>query len=109
MIKSIFRFLNVDETFLPNMEKKYLASVNPFKYKINYLNTLLNNDNCVKSAIKFMIPRHIHRGIANAVRRINVAKIELSSRNHRHLTKIYHQDILKLQNLIQRDLSAWLE
>ncbi len=107
MLQSIFQFLDVDHTFLPEVSIKYnIASIPKNRAVLN----LLKKPNVAKSALKFLLPDQSCQDL-----RINIGKInstpekpQLSLQVRKQLIEEYREDILKLQELIQRDLSSWL-
>ncbi len=69
VLQDIFQFLNVNETFIPDISMRQNASEIP----------------------------------------TNLAKLELTAQVYHQLMEVYREDICRLQELIQRDLSNWLE
>ena len=51
----------------------------------------------------------MRRRLGSALGKWNLNRPQLSPEHRRELIALYREDILKLQDLIQRDLSAWLE
>ncbi|WP_204141131.1 sulfotransferase domain-containing protein [Halomicronema sp. CCY15110] len=106
LLKSIFEFLEVDNSFLPNTNKRH----NPTKVPKNQtLNSLLNKPNPLKDSIKHFLPKGVRKKITQPLKDKNLGKPELPKRLRQELIADYHDDILKLQELIDRDLSSWLE
>ena len=106
LLKSIFDFLEVDNSFLANTNKKH----NPTKVPKNQtLNSLLNKPNPLKDTIKQFLPKGVRQKITQPLKDKNLGKPELPKRVRKELISGYHDDILKLQDLIGRDLSLWLE
>lgn len=105
VIKDIFKFLNVDHDFVPDLTRKNVSG-NP-KNRLFY--DLFTKDNIVKSTFKPLFNNQIRRQIYDIVttKTLN-PKPKLSSSTKSNLIEVYKEDILRLQDLIQRDLSAWL-
>ena len=104
LVKDMFQFLGVDDTFEPDMTA-WNASGIP-KNRLLYL--LLERGSVVRSALK-VLPESFRKDVATSLRRWNIkSKPALAPETSNLLREIYRDDILKLQNLIQRDLSAWL-
>jgi hypothetical protein len=111
MLKDIFQFLEVDDNFLPNLSQKFYQSYRP---KNRVLHSLVMRPNLLKSAFKSILPTQMKQYFGSNVRtldrKINSAPLEakLSQDLRKQLIQEYQEDIFKLQDLIQRDLSAWL-
>ncbi|MDB9516635.1 sulfotransferase [Roseofilum reptotaenium CS-1145] len=106
MIKDIFQFLEVDDTFTPNFSVRYNKSEVP---KNRILHSFISNQNIVKSLIRPLIPAKIRQPMAAKAYRKNLARLKpLSPELRQELIPIFQADILKLQDLIGRDLSHWL-
>lgn len=106
LTQNIFRFLEVDDNFSPNVKKKH----NPTKVPKNEtLNSLLNRPNLLKTGFNILVPQAIRQPIANYLKQKNLGKPKLSKKIRRQLIEDYREDILKLQDLIERNLSSWLE
>ena len=108
VLRDIFRHLGVDDTFTAlDTSRRLNVSGIP---KSRALFTLMNRPNPVKAFLKPLFPKRLHRHISMAIQNINLLEPPpLRQEVRRELIKVYRQDILKLQDLIQRDLSGWLE
>ena len=104
--KDIFEFLGVDKSFDPNVKKRHNPTQVP---KNKTVNTLLNRPNPIKDTIKHFLPTGLRKGIADSLKKKNLGKPELSQKIRKQLISEYREDILQLQDLINRDLSKWLE
>ncbi|NOK71007.1 MAG: sulfotransferase [Chloroflexi bacterium AL-N10] len=104
--QDIFNFLGVDINFEPNVKKQHNPTNVP---KNQSLNTLLNRPNPLKDTIKHFLPNSFRKGIADSLKKKNLGKPKLSPKVRKQLIEEYQEDILKLQDLINRDLSKWLE
>ncbi|MBP0012190.1 MAG: sulfotransferase [Roseofilum sp. SBFL] len=106
LMKEVFQFLEVEDNFSPNVSKKH----NPTRVPKNQtVNTLLNRPNPVKAVVKTLLPMKFRKSIADRLKQQNLGKPKLSPKLRKELTEEYREDILKLQDLIGRDLSKWLE
>lgn len=104
--QDIFDFLGVDKTFTPDFTKIHNKTEVP---KNRTVNTLLNRPNPIKAVLKPLLPTGIRKRIADNLKQRNQGKPKLSDKTRKQLISIYREDILKLQELIGRDLSNWLE
>lgn len=105
VVKDIFEFLNVDNNFVPDLTRKNVSGIP----KSRLLYDLFTKNNAVKSSLKPLFSNQIRRQIYNTVttKTLN-PKPKLSSSTKSNLIEVYKEDILRLQDLIQRDLSVWL-
>ncbi|MBE9116300.1 sulfotransferase [Lusitaniella coriacea LEGE 07157] len=108
VLKEIFEFINVDETFVPNFEQKH--NVTSFA-KSRTLVNLMTQPNPIKSIVKPLIPSGIRSKIFFSVKdkMMTNKKPKLSQSAKEYLLDEYREDILNLQGLLQKDLSHWLE
>lgn len=106
ILRSIFRFLHVDETFKPDISINYNASLVP---RVKFIDKIIENASRPTSILKKILPSRLYRETIDNIRGKNLAKPKLSSDIRKKLILVYREDILKLQDLIERDLSAWLE
>jgi hypothetical protein len=105
---SIFDFLEVDESFVPDTKIRYNISGVPIN---KTLHALLNGSRSLKTVLKPLLPQKLRRWLLAQwilVRSQNLVKPELPSQTRQELLEVFRPDILKLQHLIQRDLSTWL-
>ena len=108
-LQDLWQFLGVDDSFIPDMTQQLNVSAIP---KNNTLNKLLMRPNGLKSAIKSLLPITIRSYLADQLKNWNYnqyQKPEMSPEIRTQLTLTYKEDILKLQELIEQDLSHWLK
>jgi len=106
VLKDIFLFLEVDDTFLPDLKKKYNKGALP---KSESFHNFLVNENFIKNMIKPFIPLKLGRKIKRKLVDINLERhTPLSSLIRKEMSEIYRLDTIKVQDLIQKDLSHWL-
>ena len=106
LMQDIFRFLSVKTTFVPDISEKQNISFVP---KNRTLKALLTKRHPVKSVIKPFIPKKLRHQAVNHLEDWNRCKPKLSPKLRKQLIEEYREDILKLQELIMRDLSGWLQ
>ncbi len=105
VLVNIYDFLNVDREFQPSLEKKNISGVP----KSRILHDIFLKDNPFKSFFKPLFPSKLRKKIHGNVRKINLANKPTLSPELRHeLIDTYREDILKLQDLIDRDISHWM-
>ena len=105
VLRDTFLFLGVDEAFVPEMSVRPNVSGVP---NSRALHALLTRPGRLKAILKPYLPPKLLR-FASDLRDRNLAKPQLALEERRQMAKMYREDILKLQDLIDRDLSRWLE
>ena len=101
LLQNIFRFIEVDDTFVPNMALRPNKSGMP---KNKLFHQLLTKPNPVKTLLKPLFPAKIRQKIQHQ----NLNTPQIAPEVRQQLIDLYRPDILKCQDLINRDLSAWL-
>jgi hypothetical protein len=104
LLQNIFQFLGVDDTFAPDVSLRHNVSGIP---RSRFLHRLLTQQSMIKSTFEWLVPEGWRRRFS--LQKQNLIKPPLLSNLRRQLIEEYREDILKLQELIQRDLSKWLE
>lgn len=105
VLQDIFCFLNVDETFVPDISVRHNISGMP---KSKIVHSFLTRPNLIKTALRPLLPISLRKQLTKDLREKNFSKPMLSSEMRSQLVNGFRDDILKLQDLIQRDLSSWL-
>lgn len=108
VLQSIFQFLNIDGSFIPDMSAQYNVSGMP---KDPILNRMMVKPNPLKSTLNLFLPKEFRKALATKIKEWNFnqyKKPQISPDIRHQLTQEYREDILKLQDLIQQDLSIWL-
>jgi hypothetical protein len=105
-MQDIFRFLDVDDTFVPDMSVRHNESKMP---RSRALQVFLTEQRFAKNLFKPLLPARWSRRIGDRLRRQNLTKPPLPENLRRHLIEVYREDILELQGMLGRDLSHWLK
>lgn len=112
-MQDIYQFLGVDPNFSPNMAFKAQVAQVP---KNQAVNELLRKQNPIRSSaatiLKYLLPLETRQKIRAALIQLNSQdkdKASFSPEDRQQLVDLYREDILKLQDLIDRNLSAWLK
>lgn len=106
LLRDVFDFMGVDQDFIPDTSAKYNVTGIP---KNKLLHEFLSKPNLITTSVKYLIPRPLRQKLINDIRNSNLAKPQLTQPLRQQLISIYREDILNLQELIQRDLSEWLK
>ena len=106
-LKDIFTFLDVDSSFMPNISERYNVTKPP---KSLALHNFTTQPNSVRSLVKTLLPNKWQKKVEQALNKLNQSNIkpEIDPLVKNKLILEYRQDIIKLQDLIQQDLSSWL-
>lgn len=105
LIQDIFRFLTVNDNFIPDMSQRHFQSQTS---RIKGVNLMLIQKNALKSFMKLIIPPILRNKISKRVKILNHYRPTLNANVRKDLIEIYREDIMNLQGLIRRDLSKWL-
>lgn len=106
LMQDIFHFLDVDEAFVPEMSIKFNVSGIP-KSRVLH-NLIYKTPKAIKTVFNPIITPQLNR----AIRRLsyhNLYRPKLNPDVRRMLQDMYREDILKVQDMIDRDLSDWLD
>lgn len=108
-LRDAFRFLGVNDSFVPDVSLRRNVSGRP-RYKA--LDEVLRRPSFVKQALKLYLPAGLRWRLSKAFDNLKTRNLvepsPVQSEVRRQLIEAYREDILKLQDLIHRDLSGWL-
>lgn len=102
LLQDMFRFLEVDETFTPDLSVRYNISGIP---KNKAIFKFIDHPSPIKKLIRPLFPPVLRQKIRTQA----LQKPSLSNEIRQELIGVYRDDILQLQDLINRDLSSWLQ
>ena len=106
-IQKLYNFLEVDENFTPDITRKYNISKIP---KSGRFQNLISKENLLKRILRpfflSIIGFNNTENLVNYIEKINIKTINPLTR--RNLTELFREDIINLQELIDRDLSDWI-
>ena len=106
VMRDIFSFIGVDTSFEPNVIERHNVTGIPKNVR---LHTFLSGKSKLRALVKHVVPDRWGRRVLSNMRRKNLDRMpNLSPALRKELVSLYRDDILKLQNLTGRDLSAWL-
>jgi len=110
LLKDIFRFLDINDNYIPpNLGVPYNPSGIPKSPLHKLVYRLLISYNPLKPLAKKLLSEEVSYKIAHKLRKNFYIKPEIPPGVRKKLLDIFREDILKLQDLIDRDLSHWLE
>lgn len=96
VMKSIFGFLGVDDSFVPEVSARYHVTVMPRNRTLHKF--------LLSGAVRTLLPGVLRRRLVQWTSR---RPESLAGSVRQRLVSVYRDDILKLEDLIRRDLSAW--
>lgn len=105
-IKQAYAFLGVNEKFEPDTSNIYNISGVP---RSKWVHALLNRPNPVKSLVKPLVPWQLRDKIRRKVTTSNLVKIEMNPDTRLRLASSYRSDLVKLQGIINKDLTSWIQ
>ncbi len=109
LLQDIFNFLNVDDRFEPNLNiQANVSGVQKSRAMDWIVDRLFARPNPIRFISRHLITEPIRWRFTTYVRNRNLVRQIIPPDIRRELTAVYREDILKLQNLLNRDLSHWL-
>lgn len=109
VLRSIFTLLEVDPAHEPDLSLRTSATGLPRNRWVHrVLWPLIDQPSILKSLAKRLTSERVRRMISYKVKVKNIRKPEFPPDVRRELTAYFREDVLRLQTMIGRDLSAWL-
>jgi len=112
-MQEMYTCIGVDSTFVPNTSHKAQVAQVP---KNQSINSILKTKNPLRSSVAFLLrytlPEATRQKIRTSLIQLNSNskdKITLSPEDREACLNFYREDILKVQDLINKDLSLWLK
>ena len=109
LLKDLYAFLEVRFTKELKDNKEYNVSGYP---RNKLIHNLLNKDNAIKKIIKPVVNSILPKGsiqkVVSNIQNKNLKKVSMKNDTRERLKIVFEDDIKKLSNLIEMDLSHWL-
>ena len=112
-MQDFYAYIGVDPDFKPNTEKKVQQAKIP---KNQAINNLLQSNNPFRSlaanTLKTVMPLEIRQKLRDRLINLNSQSkkaMPLNEEDRQRAIDLYREDILQLQDLLDRDLSGWLK
>ncbi len=106
VMRSIYRFLEVDSSFTPNTTQIHNPGIG---VRSTWLPRLIGQNIPFKRWARKIVPPPLRQKVVRGLLYLNQAPLPpLDPQLRRELTRPQHDDILRLQDLIGRDLTHWL-
>lgn len=104
VLEEIFRFLEVDPTFIPDTRIRLNATGIP-RYRPLY--KMLTSANVVRSSARLVLGKSLRRTIATNLNRVNLMHPRLMPAIRELLVDEYYSSIVALQSLLEIELDDW--
>ncbi len=105
VMRDAYRFLGVDASFEPDTSQRHnMSGVS----NNGFLASLVRKRHPVKTAIKPLVPATVRRRLVSGLQKRVLSRPPFPPEVRRELVEAYREDVLRLEDLIGRDLSAWL-
>jgi hypothetical protein len=101
-LRDVFKFLEVSPDFEVDRTKRHMQAQIPRSLRVNSALQSLG----IRQTLQATIPRPLRASLRNLFYR-NRDSIQMQPAEREMLVEYYREDILKLEGLLQRDLSAW--
>ena len=109
LLKDLYAFLEVRFTEEQKDYKEYNVSGYP---RNKLVHNFLNKDNAIKKIMKPMVNNILPKGsiqkVVSYIQNKNLKKVSMKNDTRERLKNVFVDDIKKLSNLIELDLSHWL-
>ena len=109
-IKEICSFLEIDPEYKPmHTSVRYNASGVP---RIRWFNNIFLMYNPIQLSIRkigtALLSKPVYVGLRDSIRQKNIVKVKMKPETMTYLKEYFHDDILALQKIINKDLGIWL-
>ena len=110
LMQDVFRFLEVDDSFKPDVSARHNAAFSVRSRRLSHFYHTYSRTNPIRVFLRTVVPLNLKVRLKKRVDQWNRVPVEpVDPEIHSELTKELRDDILRLQSLIGRDLSHWLE
>ena len=104
VLQQIFRFLEVDPDFEPDLSVRHMESAVPRSY---FLQNALDRSG-IREALRGKLPPEVRRYVRQATQRPR-EELTMTPDERIRLIDFYREDVGNLSGLLGRDLSSWLD
>jgi hypothetical protein len=109
LTQGIYEFLEVDRSFVPDVKTKYqMTGVPKSRFLYEFIDVFRDMSNPI---VRVMLPKGKRLWWYKYMKTLKVktlVKPEMKPETREYLKNIFREDVLKLQDLLNRDLSHWL-
>lgn len=105
-VKRIYEHIGVSPDFTPTMNVKKNVSG---KIRSKFVNNLYQKDFVLRKLLKQVIPTKIKTSLIRLIEKRNIEKVTIKDSDKTLLREFYIRDIAELENILNKDLSHWLQ
>ncbi|NES75052.1 MULTISPECIES: sulfotransferase [Okeania] len=106
VIKEVYQYLGVDDSFVPNIERQKNQGYLP---KNKLIHQFLSTSNPLKSFLKKVLPNSVYQKLIKTLKKWNSGAIpSLPLTLRKSLNEVFREDITELQEIVNREL-FWLD
>jgi hypothetical protein len=105
-LQDIYEFLEIETAFKADISLRHNVTGVP---RNRLLGRLLVRPNRLRSTAKLLIPKRLRHDLGQKINQSLIKKPTLDGETRSKLVSSYKEEILALQDLIGRDLSAWID
>jgi len=105
LFRDLFGFLDVNEDFQPDTSIRYQVTGVPHSRAFA---NFIRQPSIVKTAYRSVMPARYRQRLTKSLEALNLRKPSLPDPIRQELLAVFRDDVLRLQDLIGRDLSRWL-
>lgn len=109
VMKDVYGYIGVDDQFQPNVSMRHNTAATASSPFMREAQRFYRHNWRLRHALQAIVPYGLRQRIAGFGRREVKTTTLISADMRRRLSDYYREDIIKLQDLIDRDLSAWLK
>jgi len=111
LVGDLYEFLEVDLSFVPDISIIYAVTGVPKSRSFYKFLNVLARSSALRSMAGVILPNEIRAKLLKDLKALKVktlVKPEMKLETREYLKNVFREDILKLQDLLDRDLSHWL-
>jgi len=106
-LQDMFRFLRVDDAFVPDVRLRHNVAGVPRSHRLHHF---LDRPHLVKRLLRPLLSSERRLAVRERLRALNLRRPpRLRREMRRHLIGVYQDDVHALEELLERDLSPWLD
>ncbi len=109
VLEEVYGFLGVDSHFLADMSIRPNLSGRPkSRFWQRVMAKTFSRPNPVRALSRVIFPESVRMWVTTRLRKMNLQREKLDETTRHELQEIFRADVLKLQEMLDCDLSAWL-
>lgn len=105
LLRDVFRFIGVDDSFVPDTSVR--SNISGF-HRNRLSKFALGPHSPARAVLRHVVPLELRARMMNRINAKILVRPPLEHQIREELRRTFREDTLKLQDLLQRDLSAWL-